>query len=642
MPWFTHAFAALIALAVPVVAIQYSTPKGPLPEADVAKVERAIKDYQTLNATEKEELASLTLDKSKVDERTWYLYKEAVKETRRDDVKKKMRERGDTMGDDEPQTTKCADVTSHHKEKYEACYQKMQWIRLVGFDKPYAREYMDLGLSRNSPLSAFQKYLHMMGQMDCPEPCGTVKLGLDVNDPAATHEAYKALQAAREDAEKGWSIFNRAEEDANTAFGEMLETLSATSAEANAEVPDVFLEAADGDHAFGFHAVETPSADCANVVDGSMSEYEKCFDAMEWIRINGFVAPYFKYYSEFGLSEESPWRDFQMYLHSLGKNKCPMPCPVETPAPTPQPTPEPTFAPTARTSLLTSSLVSVLSAVGNVDRREAIRKSFEQADLGDELILRFILCENVPWESDEDSSDVVVVSCEDGDHSSFLTKKTKEVLNVFNTRYAKRSLLIITEDDTFVAWRRLQLFLQALSPNSNPVRYYNGYMGVMVGAGHPVNRIPTSDFYQPASAFADNTYPMHMEGSFTVLGKELVRQILEFGIANRYPLNNREAAVGVWVDKLKQEGTEVKYIGIPGTHSVGEEQYLGCNKTWGEYPYFVQHSMEPKELECLSEADHKNDRSRPIEPCFPGCKDVIPFVADKMATDEKSLGPADR
>jgi len=375
---------------------------------------------------------------------------------------------------------------------------------------------------------------------------------------------------------------------------------------------------------------------CTDVVDWG-GDHDACFAAMMWIKNNGFEAPYEMYYAEFGLNSSSTLGEIQGFLYENEQKNCPMPCHKENVSASSNLT----FEDRDLASSYTSSLVAVLSAATNVERRQAIRDTFYEAQLGDASVLRFFVCEEIPTDSDEGQSDVLIVPCDEGIYGGYLARKTKNILNVFNSDY-DRSLLILLEDDTFVAWRRLQSFFEGIAPIQNPVRYFNAYMGVPYGAGHPVNRIPESSLFQPRDVYPNETYPMYMDRSFTVLGRELVRQIVGTGLSERLQLRNRDAALGVWVDRLKQDGVDVRYVSIPGLHSIGDGTWLGCNRTWAEFPFLIQHGMEPQDIKCLGKADAEEDPSAPIEPCFPACKDVMPIIEDSMEVDKKSLGPADR
>jgi len=265
-----------------------------------------------------------------------------------------------------------------------------------------------------------------------------------------------------------------------------------------------------------------------------------------------------------------------------------------------------------------TALVFVFSDAGNAEQREAIRRAFRRGGLGRAFVLRFSLCGNPPSDSDESKGDLVVVSCTSSSGAPSTAKGTTEAMRIFDRNYGGRALLVLMEDDTFVAWRRLRLYLRGLAgvPTSGM------YMAVAQDAGQPVNKMPLSASQLPENVYPSMSYPVHPEGSFVVLGRSIVRQILSSDVAERYPLHDRERAIGLWVDTLRRSGADVKYFSIPGLRKFGGAFDNSCERTWSNFPFLVQHGLVPSELTCLATLDVQGDPTRSIAPCFRACTKV--------------------
>jgi len=260
-------------------------------QGEARAIERAIADFHGLNESEKDELVMMRPDQSKTDARSWLLFKEAMKDKERvrrmeaqaeADAKiayrrlpgeekvaltqqkldvhttdrrtwylwKRARadkERVRAMEKKAPhhaanatahgalagksgQGSVCVDVTVHSRNKYQDCYQTMQWIRIEGFYRSYSQDYTEFGLSKDSPLSDFQQYLYTLGKHSCPKPCSTVDLGLNTSDPKAMYSAYVALHASEQDVDRGWNDLNELEDKATDVFGDMLKVMDESAA----------------------------------------------------------------------------------------------------------------------------------------------------------------------------------------------------------------------------------------------------------------------------------------------------------------------------------------------------------------------------------------------------------------------------
>mmetsp|Transcript_82454 Transcript_82454/g.229810 ORF Transcript_82454/g.229810 Transcript_82454/m.229810 type:complete len:638 (+) Transcript_82454:75-1988(+) len=263
-----------------------------------------------------------------------------------------------------------------------------------------------------------------------------------------------------------------------------------------------------------------------------------------------------------------------------------------------------------------SALVCVFSKPDHVDQRSAIRASFQKAGLGSTFVMRFVLCESGAESFEHD--DIIVTPCDEVDKPGLVS-----VMNAFQTDYARRSLLIMLEDDTFVAWNRFKRFLNTLAVSQKmPLAAWGNYayMGVEHGAGDPIDRVA---WHWLQDVYPNGKYPTYMEGSLVVLGRGLVTEILDKELSEQYALPSIDQAIGVWMDMLQRAGVPVKYINIPGRRRAEEGTYSVCYLTWAGYPFLVHHGLKPDDSTCLAKADTDNVGDRRIDGCFSDCQRVL-------------------
>merc|ERR1719329_1100648 len=107
------------------------------------------------------------------------------------------------------------------------------------------------------------------------------------------------------------------------------------------------------------------------------------------------------------------------------------------------------------------------------------------------------------------------------------------------------------------------------------------YMGIKGPMTMSVNRDVNTPWYQPKELYPNETYPLFMEGgSGYILGRGLVRDIVEDGVADDNILSNEDQATGVWVNALKLRGEPVDYVSVPGTDGYRPE-FDVCTGKWG-------------------------------------------------------------
>jgi hypothetical protein len=265
-----------------------------------------------------------------------------------------------------------------------------------------------------------------------------------------------------------------------------------------------------------------------------------------------------------------------------------------------------------------SMFVAIFSQRSNRERRHAARAMLKNAHQNSAYtVAKFILCSPMDAslaKENETFRDMVSLDCEEGYSRTMLTNKLIQTMTLYLAEYADRKLFMKMDDDTFVSWRRLHASIATQATSSY------GYMGIRSPPGTQVNRNPNSTWYQPFSTYPNATYPMFMEGgSGYIIGYDLVRHIVDGGVAKANILSNEDQAAGVWLDQLKQQGVQVSVLDIAGTDGYKPENDI-CFGTWGDYPYVLHHKLKTSSVECLAHVDAAKDDALSINACFDECE----------------------
>jgi len=261
----------------------------------------------------------------------------------------------------------------------------------------------------------------------------------------------------------------------------------------------------------------------------------------------------------------------------------------------------------------------------SVVKRDSIRKLWQEVDAWTgNICTRFVVCNrNDNFEQSllaEQSThkDLLFLDCEEGYADGLLTKKVIATMK----KYHESSLLsdpclnrpyfMKVDDDTFVAGHH---FRNAVA---NAANMYGEalYIGVDLPA-QPANRNPKSNWYEPLSAWPNNTdYPPAMYGGpGYILGRSMVQRIVAEGIADSNMLWNEDRAVGVWVNTLQTLGVAVNWVHIPGSNGFFWDAPIKTG-VWAQYPYVLHHHLSHACILCLVGLDWTNNPAALINPCF--------------------------
>jgi len=215
-------------------------------------------------------------------------------------------------------------------------------------------------------------------------------------------------------------------------------------------------------------------------------------------------------------------------------------------------------------------------------------------------------------------NDLLFLNCDEGYGDGALTRKTLAAMQAFRDSGYQQQLFMKVDDDTFVARRRLCAAVQHAAADVPSVE--SSYMGVVTGGNPAVPAKPhrerTSPFFEPTTVYPNATYPPSMEGGpGYILGRGLLRQILESGAPQRHMLWVEDKAVGVWVHDIEEKGGSVNWASIAGTDGYSRWKDTG---TWGDYPYVLRHHLSEQEVACMTGIALENNPNRLVDGCFKG------------------------
>jgi len=278
--------------------------------------------------------------------------------------------------------------------------------------------------------------------------------------------------------------------------------------------------------------------------------------------------------------------------------------------------------------------VAVLTTPEAVSRRDDIRVMWRAAheDWGN-VVARFALCKLQKDGTDMNNEaiqaenmtnqDIMLIDCQEGYADGALTKKVRAAMTNFVTERPEFTFFMKVDDDTFVSTRRVcDLFTWRRDADKNNLAAYFGVFAEgpheAVDGEHRPIRDPTSPWYESFEVFPEDAYPVSAKGGpGYILSRDLVEPIIEQGIAESNELNNEDKAVGVWVDKLVQQGQQIDIVNLVGTD--GYEEHKESYNTTGSYKSYrlaVHHHLSGAQIGCLNKVDRLKDPLAPIDECF--------------------------
>jgi hypothetical protein len=237
--------------------------------------------------------------------------------------------------------------------------------------------------------------------------------------------------------------------------------------------------------------------------------------------------------------------------------------------------------------------VAIISAPENVDRREAIRRTWLRSvgNRGD-ITARFVVCterKGVPI-VDVWHGDVLELPCEEGYARGRLTKKVRATMEHFLTHTDSHTdAFMKADDDSYVLLRSILQQVRA-----NRAEHY--YMGNKLAPNAEPIRDPAHRWYEPRQNWPGR-YPECMAGMGYVLDRELLRKIIDEDWT-KMPyklLYNEDRATCIWVKYQVDQGRKIEYVEIPSQHD-GPDHVEHFDTS---FPLFIYHRLDPTKVDCL-------------------------------------------
>ncbi|XP_020588666.1 hydroxyproline O-galactosyltransferase GALT3 [Phalaenopsis equestris] len=232
-------------------------------------------------------------------------------------------------------------------------------------------------------------------------------------------------------------------------------------------------------------------------------------------------------------------------------------------------------------------LVGVFSSGNNFARRQAIRRSWMQYETvrSGEVAVRFVigLHKNMEvnielWKESQAYGDIQLMPFVD--YYSLITLKTVAIC-IIGTKLLPAKYIMKTDDDAFV---RIDEVVSALKKNDP-----NGLLYGLVSFESSPHRDKDSKWYISEAEWSNDSYPPWAHGPGYIISRDIAKFVAKGHEDGKLKLFKLEdVAMGIWIQKFKEEGRKVNYV--------NDERFYnaGC-----ESGYVLAHYQGPRKLLCL-------------------------------------------
>jgi hypothetical protein len=245
--------------------------------------------------------------------------------------------------------------------------------------------------------------------------------------------------------------------------------------------------------------------------------------------------------------------------------------------------------------------VAIISAPENVDRREAIRRTWLR-DVGNrgDITARFVVCtgrHKAPV-IDVWHGDLLELPCEEGYARGLLTQKVRATMDHFLKHTDSHTdAFMKADDDSYVLLRSVLQRVRA-------IRSEHYYMGNLLDANQEPIRDPTHRWYEPRQNWP-HRYPRCLAGMGYVVDRELLRKIIDEDWT-KMPykmLYNEDRATCIWIKYQLDQGRKIEYVEIPSQHDGPDH----VERYETSFPKFIYHHLDPMHVDCLYKEMESND-----------------------------------
>ncbi|XP_010937161.1 beta-1,3-galactosyltransferase GALT1 [Elaeis guineensis] len=232
--------------------------------------------------------------------------------------------------------------------------------------------------------------------------------------------------------------------------------------------------------------------------------------------------------------------------------------------------------------------IGIFSTANNFKRRMAVRRTWMQYDAvkSGAVAVRFFvglhknqMVNEELWNEEQAYGDIQLMPFVD--YYSLITWKTIAIC-IYGTEVVSAKYVMKTDDDAFV---RVDEVLSSL----NSINVTRGLLYGRINSASQPHRNVDSKWYISHEEWPENKYPPWAHGPGYVVSQDIAKAVYKQHKRGRLKMFKLEdVAMGIWIDEMKKQGLDVKYMKEDRVYNEG------C-----EAGYVVAHYQEPREMLCL-------------------------------------------
>uniref|UniRef100_A0ACD5ZQR8 Uncharacterized protein n=1 Tax=Avena sativa TaxID=4498 RepID=A0ACD5ZQR8_AVESA len=241
--------------------------------------------------------------------------------------------------------------------------------------------------------------------------------------------------------------------------------------------------------------------------------------------------------------------------------------------------------------------IGIFSTANNFKLRMAVRRTWMQYDAvrSGKVAVRFFVglhknevVNEELWNEARTYGDIQLMPFVD--YYSLILWKTIAIC-IYGTNVLSAKYVMKTDDDAFV---RVDEILSSL----HRVNVSHGLLYGRVNSESQPHRDPYSKWYITAEEWPEESYPPWAHGPGYIVSQDIAKEVYrkhKRGELKMFKLE--DVAMGIWINGMKKEGLDVKYV------SDGRILVEGC-----EDGYVVAHYQDPRQMMCLWDKVEKTKR----------------------------------
>ncbi|KAJ3679671.1 hypothetical protein LUZ60_017682 [Juncus effusus] len=242
--------------------------------------------------------------------------------------------------------------------------------------------------------------------------------------------------------------------------------------------------------------------------------------------------------------------------------------------------------------------IGVVSTANNFKRRMAVRRTwmqYEDVRSGRVMVRFFVglhknrMVNEELWSEASTYGDIQILPFVD--YYGLITLKTIAIC-IYGTDAVSARYIMKTDDDAFV---RVDTILASIKQTN----ITHGLLYGLINTDSGPHRNIESKWYISSEEWTEEKYPPWAHGPGYVVSNDIAKAVYKKHKTGSLKIFKLEdVAMGIWIDKMKKEGLDVKYV---KDDKINVE---GCNEN-----YVVAHYQEPRGMLCLWEKLQETKRA---------------------------------